>query len=1027
MPAVRGRRYLVILAVLAGLVGLYTAVGFLLVPRWTRSELTQLTARDFGRTLSIGDVSFNPFTWTLRITDFSFPDADGRPMISFGRLQVAVGISSVPRLAPSLSGIVLDSPHVNAVVRRDGRLNLADLEKPFEQPGTRPTRSKPSKLFVDRLAVANGSATYEDDSRSAPFRLDLNPIGFELLNFSTAGSTAGSYQLTATIAQGGRLNWAGTVRSAPLSLHGTLELDGLSAPMVGRYLGAILPAEISRGTASLQGSFAIDSEPQGSVRQRAAKQGSMTQASGAQGLSVTVDVPRAQVSGLGVRPRRASADYVQLNRFTLDNTHIDLGQHSIRVGLIALSGADIRGWLDRGGELNLLELLGRSAGPPTTARGAPRKTAAPTWRIAAPDVRIEDSRVSLQDRGVKPAADLILAPLSARITGYDGSPGSRIRVSLESAVNRKGRLRLNADGTLQPEALSAKLDLSRIDLRAVQPYLNKYSAITLTSGVLGTALDLEWRADGGLSAAGRIGITNLRTVDDDLKQDFVKWQDLHIVGFRYASHPASLHIERIVAVAPYARIIIGADRTMNVSEALHPRGYHPPAATSKSAHAGRSQAKSQEAAAQGTAAQAGGQPAAQSPSAKASMPMTIGLVRIANGTTDYADLSMQPNFATGIQDLHGTIKGLSSDPKSRATVNLQGSVNDHAPVDISGVVNLLSASTYTDIRMKFRGLELTQMTPYAVRFAGYEIASGTLDADLHYKVDHSRLDADHTLVIDQLQLGEQVPSPHAVKLPLKLAIALLKDRNGVIRLGLPITGSLDNPQFSLGPLLGKALLAVLKKAVTAPFAMLGRLFGGGPDMNRIDFAPGSAALLPAARARLAAVAKALAQRPQLQLEVPAVFAPDVDRPALAQRELRRELLALVRGGALNGAGHGSAARGRQTAPQAPVGREVLELPAAHYRLLRAAYQRAFGPKAALPAAAHKVPPFEPAILEMQSALLKRMQISDADLQALAGRRAQAIRSAILSAGGVDAGRVAVTAATPQASSEGKVAVKLGLK
>src|SRR5579863_1023385 len=219
MPGVRGRRWLVILAVLAGLVGLYAAAGFLLVPHLVRSELVGLTARDFGRALWIGDVSFNPFTWTLDVTDFSLPDADGRPMISFARLEVAVGISSVPRLAPSLSDIVLDGPHVNAVVRRDGKLNLADLAKPAQpQAETQAPSSKPFKLFVARLAVANGSATYEDDSRPTPFRLDLNPIGFELLNFSTTGGTAGSYHLTATIGQGGNLDWAGTIQTQPVSL-----------------------------------------------------------------------------------------------------------------------------------------------------------------------------------------------------------------------------------------------------------------------------------------------------------------------------------------------------------------------------------------------------------------------------------------------------------------------------------------------------------------------------------------------------------------------------------------------------------------------------------------------------------------------------------------------------------------------------------------------------------------------------------------------------------------------------------------
>lgn len=1002
MFAMRGRRYLIIVAVLAGLVGAYAAVGFLLIPHWIRSELIGLTARDYGRKLSLGDVRFNPFDWTLEITDLSFPDADGRPMIAFGRLEVALGIASVTRLAPSLSEIVLDNPRVSAVVRRDGTLNFADLAKPFATGRPAAGNRKPFTLFVDRLAVANGSVSYEDDSRATPFQLDLDPIAFELLGFSTSGSTPGSYHLTAVIGQGGQLDWEGTVRTTPLSLRGTLQLDGLNARTVGRYLGATLPAEISRGTVALQGGFALDSQP------------------GSAGVRMSIDVPRAQVSGLGVRPRRASSDYVQLGRLTLSSTHIDLAQHAIRVGELTLAGGDVHAWLDRAGHLNLLELLGDSAGRPPSAPGAKPATSTPAarrgsaagavWRIALAELRVQSTRVAVEDRGVKPSASLLLGSLSARVTGYDSAPGSRVTVSLQSSVNGKGELRLAGAGTLQPEALSAKLELHDIDLRALQPYLGKYTALRLTSGLLSTTLDVGQHASGPLSVSGRIQVDRLRTVDDALKLDFVRWQALHVVGLRYVSSPASLRIGRIIAVAPYARVIIEPDHTLNVSEALHPRGYRAPAVAQPAA--------------------ANPAPAAQPPSpaarsAPASMPIRIGLVRIANGTADYADLSIQPNFATGIQDLHGAIKGLSSDPSSRASVALRGTVNGHAPVEISGVVNLLAASVYSDIRMKFRGLELTQMTPYAVRFAGYKIASGTLDADLHYQVDHGRLTADHQLVIDQLQLGEQVASPHAIKLPLRLAIALLKDRDGVIRLGLPVSGSLSNPQFSLGPLIGKALLNVLKKAVTAPFSLLGRLFGGGPDLNRIDFAPGSAVLEPPARARLTALAKALAQRPQLQLEVPAVFAPDTDRPALARARLRDELLALARAGAAAPAGHGRAAR--RSAASAQVGQEVFELPPVHFRLLRAAYQQAFGPKKPLPAAAQKVPPFEPAIRELQSTLLEQVRISDADLQALADRRAQAIRAALLAAPGVAPARVVVTSAAPQRGPAGEVAVKLGLK
>lgn len=998
MSAARGRRYLVILAVLAGLLGAYAAAGFLLVPRWIRSELVGFAARDFGRKLSLGEVRFDPFTWALQIGDFSLPDADGTPMVTFRRLDVGVGFSSVFRLAPSLRYIVLEQPHVSAVVRRDGRLNLADLAKAFARPPRAkapPPRTKPFELSVGRLVVRQGSATYEDDSRPRPFRLELDPIAFQLLNFSTTGNTAGRYHLTATVGRSGKLDWSGSVRVRPMSVRGTIRLDALSARMVGDYLGPLLPAEISRGAVSLQGSFAIggapDGAPGGTVR-------------------TIIELPRAQASRLGVRPWGATSDSVAVGRFELANARVDLEHRTIRIGRISIAGADVRGWLDRSGRLNLLELLGPAAQAATAAPAAPRPAAAPGWHIAAPDIRVEDARVSLQDRAVTPAAELTLAPLSARITGYGDSPRSRIAVSLQSTVDGKGRLRLTAAGNLEQEALKASLDLRHIGLRPLQPYLSEYSALTLVSGSLDSKLDIDRRTGGRLSAAGRIDIAHLRTVDES-RRSFVKWQALHIVGIRYVSSPASLHVKRIVAVAPYARVIIGPHRTLNVSEALHPRGWRAAAASA----APRAPAPTP----------AGGKPAARA--GPASMPMTIGLVRIANGTADFADLSVKPNFATGIQDLHGTVKGLSSAPGSRATIDLRGDVNRTAPVEITGVANFLSAASYADVRMKFQGLELTRMTPYAVRFAGYEIASGTLDAHLHYKVDRGRLDADHRLVVRQLQLGKRVESPHAIDLPLRLAVALLKDANGVIRIGLPVTGSLNDPKFSLGPLIGKALLHVLKKAVTAPFRLLGRLFGGGPDMNRFAFAPGSATLLPGERARAAALAKALAQRPQLSLQVPAVFAPEVDRRALAQGRLREELLALSRSGAPTPRRGGRAARLRGAAPRPPAGPEALELPAAHYRLLRAAYRNTFGPKAPLPAAAQKVPPFERAILALQSALLERIQVSEVELQALGERRAQAIRAAILATGGIDAGRVEVTAAARRPATAGQVVVELGLK
>jgi len=214
------------------------------------------------------------------------------------------------------------------------------------------------------------------------------------------------------------------------------------------------------------------------------------------------------------------------------------------------------------------------------------------------------------------------------------------------------------------------------------------------------------------------------------------------------------------------------------------------------------------------------------------------------------------------------VSGLSSNPASRAKVKLDGKVDKYAPVDINGEVNLLAAAKYTDIAMSFRNIELTSFNPYSGKFAGYNISKGKLSTELKYKVADRKLDAAHHIVLDNLEFGAKTDSKDAAPIPLKLAVALLKDRNGVIDVNLPVSGTLDDPKFRLGPIIWKAILGLLTKIVTAPFAALGALFGGGEELAFVDFPAGSAVLPPEQVEKLNKLAKALIERPQLKLSVP---------------------------------------------------------------------------------------------------------------------------------------------------------------
>jgi hypothetical protein len=404
--------------------------------------------------------------------------------------------------------------------------------------------------------------------------------------------------------------------------------------------------------------------------------------------------------------------------------------------------------------------------------------------------------------------------------------------------------------------------------------------------------------------------------------------------------------------------------------------------------------------------------------------VSIGTVTLVNGSANYSDLWIKPSFAIGIQSLGGKITGLSSDPQSRAKVQLDGKVDRYAPWKVTGEVNLLSAALFTDLTMSFSDVDLTVVNPYSGHFVGYKIDKGKLSVDVHYKVEQRKLDAAQHFVIDQLELGDRVESPDAIHVPLKIAVALLRDRNGVIDLNLPMNGSLDDPKFRIGPILWQMFTNLLVKAASAPFALLGHLFGGGNEhMNIIEFDGGSAELEKPAQDQLASMAKAMKERPQLKLDVPIVFADTIDRPALAAAGLRSELQARE-----------LATREGRKHPDTALELALAD-PGKHFDLLLEQYQSELGKDKPLPptvvavqqAKRNETPPYDPAISDLNAALIDHVQVSDDALAALGKERAHAIEGALLSDGQVETSRVFIVNAPPKPQSGDRVKVELRVK
>ena len=1055
-----------ILSIVAVLVGLYAIAGFLVAPKLVRSALLKDIPESIGATPAVGEIRINPFLFQITVDKFSLTGQGGENLLGFERLFVDFELSSIWHRAYSFVNIDMTSPYVSAAVAKDGSLNLMQL-RPKSASAPKPEdKSQPlPAIRIGSLKVSHGSVSYEDRSRADVFATRLEPINFELREFST-GDEGGKFTFTASSKLGERIEWHGHLSVQPIESDGEFRVDGLLAHTIWEYLEDQLNFVADTGTIDLAATykFAAGGGPESAVGGPG----------GGRPAKVQIDLAKVALRDVTVRPKDSDVAWITIPGLTVTGTTVDLATRVAHVDLVALTGIKLVTWLEPDGSFNLLKLARTPSRAATTAPTAPTATAAPTtaattvpavpataaptppattapaavpssgtpavasppWRFDLRQLEVRDASISAEDRATHPAVKVVLAPFSAQLRGASQDLSKPVSVTLDTHINEQGSLAMTGEVTPQPLMANLSVKLMGFDLATVQPYIAQRSSMTLMGGRLGGEAKLHYGTAQQnmptLQFSGNIDVEKLHTVDDALHDDFVNWDRLDILGLSYSQNPNRLDIERIVARKPYVRFIIESDESLNMKRVLTAPGAAAvtsgPAATTPGAAAvtsGPAAATPGPVAAQPVAraksARPGAQTAAVSPASQ-SMPMSIKKVLIQEGQANFSDLSVQPNFSTGIQALEGTVVGLSSKPKSRAKVDLHGSVDAYSPVSITGELNVLGPQLYTDIGMSFHNMELTIFNPYSGKFAGYNISKGKLSTELHYKVDGRKLDAQHHIVVEQLEFGDKTASKDAVSLPIKLAVALLKDRDGVITLDLPVTGSLDDPKFRLGGVIWKIFVNILEKAVTAPFALLGSLFGGGPDIQFIEFHPGDSVLDAAATDKVKTVAKALIERPQLKIEVPIGVVADLDRPALVAARFNAELSAA------------QSAKGspKKAAPAAgaPPSYEQLD-PTIQLELLTQLYAKDFGAEPKFPDAVTGLkskPEITSAKIDFLSkSIREHIQVGEGELQTLGQQRALALQQMLLADTQVAAERVFLVANDKAVSKDGLVQLELSLR
>ena len=913
----------------------------------------------------------------LGLKDLEMQQSDGAPLLKLPSFDIAVEAIQVFANRIALQSVKSQGLELHVNRAKDGSINLTRLvaapaksEAPAAQPEPKKD-AKPLIYSVGELALDSAKLFIEDEQPGRPYKTRLDNVTLKATGLTNEAGKKANVELAFESDGKEKFSHSGTVQLDPLLAEGKLDVEGLKLAPLRSYYDNALAAEVKDGALDVTTQYSFAGGESNEIK--------------LSDLNATLHGFRLDLSG---EPQ----PLWRITSLGVKDAALDLGKKTIVID--AIEGKDGSGYIQR--DANGINLSRIAKPQPQSATPAPpAKKSDSEWTVEAKKIDLERFKVDFEDRSASAPAKTTLSDISLRGENFSTAKNQRARATIRTRVNNKGILRLVGTTTISPLNGKFTVDGQNIELVPFQNYMGDNVNLLLTGGQAGSKGELTFNtaADGRLRVnyQGSAQVADFGSVEKDGAQDLLKWKSLALDAVQFDLEPFQLRIGEITLADFYSRLILGADGKMNLQKlTVQPE--------EKKAEA-EAPLKAEEKAA---APKAEEKPPPPDENGAPAKPISIGKINLHSGNINFSDFFVKPNYSANLTSVEGTISELK--PETPGDLDLKAKLDEAAPVDVKGKLNPLSKDLFLDIVADAREIELSPMTPYSAKYVGYGIEKGKLSFNVKYKLENRKLSAENKIILNQLTFGEKIESPTATKLPVLLAVALLKDRNGVIDVDLPISGSLDDPQFSVGGIVLRIVINIITKAVTAPFSLIASAFGGGgsgEELSYIEFTNGRADLDQADRDKVATLAKALNNRPSLNLEIIGRVDPVTDLDGLKRVSIERKVKAqklkdLARKG------------------QAPRSVDEVQVDKSEYaQYLKAAYGDESFPKPRNVIGLAKDLP----VPEMEKLMMQHAQASDDDLRQLSNRRAQAVRDALIATGQVGADRLFVVAAKPFSPEE----------
>ncbi|RJX75196.1 DUF748 domain-containing protein [Vibrio sinensis] len=864
----------------------YAAILGLLVPYIAKQQVGPQVSKLIERPVTLTDIKINPFTLQFDVEQFAILEQDQTPFIKFDHAGIQLNFwESIFNAALSVEYVTLDKPYINLErLNNSDKLlfNFSDIvdavarnSSPQQEPKTNTEEvvDRHAPLFpvtIKRTALTGGDVRFLDEITGT--QLSYPNIGIALGEFSTQSLLSdieqkNHYQLLITDADSANVKLTGQVQLKPLKVVGDIDVQHVQLPRLWGFIEKQITAKLTQGDVSFSSDYQITQ--------------TIGQTEADDATSIITSNGQFELNQLNFDANDKSI--VSLVNLAINDIATNVEKQAVNVGSITSQGLNVSAKLDKNGAdlVGLFTPTGSLSEKPVTDKtdsqrepsnelnaqkeaqpqSSVEETASP-WLLTLGGVEISDYQVNIVENvATKKANQWVIAPINLSTSQIVSDLSKPIAFDFSTSVNGKGDISIKGETDAKQQALLADIDVKGLKLAQFQPYLATAVNATLTNGEVSTQAKLDANAVGKVVVSGGVQLEHLSIRDNKLRKPFVKWRSLAVNKFNFDLQKSTLAIDTLTLSQPYARVVINKDRSTNIGDLMVTQ----PQSSSKKDQSKKSQAQEK--------------------------PFALSVRKVAfnDGSAFFADNSLTPNFSSGIEQLKGQIGHVSSVPGTKATVDISGNIDKYAPVKVKGAINPLLEQPYLDLDVIFKSVELTTVNPYSGTYAGHYIDKGQLTLALNYQLENNQLKGSNHVVIDQLQLGQASDSDLATSLPIKLAVALLQDSDGVIDLGVEVSGDVNDPEFSLGAVIWNTISNIITKAVTAPFSFISDLAGSDEELNVVNFESGADTLTAQEQEKLKTLGEALATRPKLTLTVDGAVDAESDSKALALKQFNQLL------------------------------------------------------------------------------------------------------------------------------------------